>query len=397
MTSSTSTIDYRNTIFQYPTLTKIHGEPTAEAILKLIKELKANARSVYSDLVGGRHGHLFLVLTPEQFASISSTPFVRPEHPGSLNLPPHATQAVIRELKDIRNDKLRLFKEVNAVEATLIQQINTAIDGDYLQAIRNRISNTLEGPVYNIIKHLLTNYGKITAQMLANKEDELRQLTYDPNLPMDFLFSKIDDLSEFANQAGTPYTDIQRMQKAYLLIQRTARFNQHITEWNRLPPEQRNTWDLFKKFFRKAHQEYREVTNLTLRDFGENHSAYLVQEVVNAVTERVSESLESANAIRDTIPQMMHEIQQLKLRCSKSSLRMSLHHNRTSSLRILNSHLRNLPSPQPTKMCRPTKAAIQTVRSKIMYRTPTRDDVEKSLGNFIAGLMASLTIPAIVA
>jgi len=301
MTSSTSTIDYRNTIFQYPTLTKIHGEPTAEALLKLIKELKANAHSVYSDLGGGRHRHLFLVLTPEQFNNISSTPFVRPEHPGPLNLPDHATQALIRELKDIRNEKLRLFKEVNAVEATLIQQINTSIDGDFLQAIRNRISNTLEGPISNIIQHLLTNYGKITAQMLANKEDELRQLTYDPNLPMDFLFSKIDDLSEFASQAGAPYTDIQSMQKAYLLIQRTACFNQHITEWNRLPLEQRNTWFFFKQFFRRAHQEYREVTNLTLRDFGGNQNAYLVQEIVNAVTEKVSESLESANVISNTI------------------------------------------------------------------------------------------------
>jgi len=62
MTSSTSTIDYRNTLFQYPTLTKIHGEPTAEAILKSTKEIKANARSVYSDFGGGKHGHLFLVL-----------------------------------------------------------------------------------------------------------------------------------------------------------------------------------------------------------------------------------------------------------------------------------------------------------------------------------------------
>ena len=158
----------------------------------------------------------------------------------------------------------------------------------------------------------MTNYGKVTAQMLANKEDELRQLTYDPNLPMGFLFSKIDDFSELAKQAGTPFTNVQRMQKAYLLIQRTARFNQHITERNRLPLEQRNTWNLFKQFFRRAHQEYREVTNLTLRDFGENQNAYLVQEVVNAVTERVSESLESANAISNTIPQMMHEIQQLK-------------------------------------------------------------------------------------
>jgi len=60
MTSSTSTIDYRNTLVQYPTLTKIHGEPTAEAILNLTKEIKANARSVYSDLRGGKHGHFLI-------------------------------------------------------------------------------------------------------------------------------------------------------------------------------------------------------------------------------------------------------------------------------------------------------------------------------------------------
>ena len=87
------------------------------------------------------------ILNPEQFNNISSTPFVRPEHPGPLNFPDHATQALIRELKDMRNEKLRLFKEVNTVEATLIQQINTAIEPvnkcrptkAAMQTVRNKI------------------------------------------------------------------------------------------------------------------------------------------------------------------------------------------------------------------------------------------------------------------
>jgi len=112
----------------------------------------------------------------------------------------------------------------------LIQQINKSIDSEYLDAIRNRITSTLEGPISDIIEHLQTHYGKITAQMLAQKEDELGNLTYDPNQAMDFLFSKIDDLSDLANQAGTPYTDVQRIQKAYLIIQHSSRFNQHIIE-----------------------------------------------------------------------------------------------------------------------------------------------------------------------
>jgi len=249
MTFSSSTIYYRNSLFQYPILTKIHGEPTAKTILKLTKGIKANARSVYFDLGGGKHGHLFLVLTPEQFNKISNMPFVRPEHPGPFILPDNATQALIREHKDIRHEKLRLFKEENAVEAAFIEQINKSIDSEYLDAIRNRITNTLEGPITDIIEHLQTIYGKITAQMLAQKEDEFRNLTYSSNQPMDFLSSKINDLSDLANQAGTSYTDIQRMQKAYLIIQRSSRFNQHITEWNRLPLKERSTWKLFKNSF----------------------------------------------------------------------------------------------------------------------------------------------------
>jgi len=89
------------------------------------------------------------ILTPEQFNNISSTPFVRPERPGPLNLPDHATQVLIRELKDIRNEKLGLFKEVNTVEATLIQQINTAIEPvnkcrptkAAMQTVRNKIAH----------------------------------------------------------------------------------------------------------------------------------------------------------------------------------------------------------------------------------------------------------------
>ena len=81
MTSSSATIDYRNTFFQ-----DLHEEPTAEAIFKSTKEMKVNARSVYSDLGGGNYGQLFLDLTPERFNKISITPFLSREHPGPLIL-----------------------------------------------------------------------------------------------------------------------------------------------------------------------------------------------------------------------------------------------------------------------------------------------------------------------
>jgi hypothetical protein len=47
MTVSTG-INYRQTYFEYPELTKIHGKPSSESLFKLRNELKANAQSVYS-------------------------------------------------------------------------------------------------------------------------------------------------------------------------------------------------------------------------------------------------------------------------------------------------------------------------------------------------------------
>ena len=64
----TSTVNYRDTHFEQGNLTTIRGEPTFETVHKVWNEIKANARSMYSHLGCGTHGHLGLVLTAEQYA-----------------------------------------------------------------------------------------------------------------------------------------------------------------------------------------------------------------------------------------------------------------------------------------------------------------------------------------
>ena len=51
--SRPTNIDYVKTYFQTPVLTKIHGEPTFEALRVLFNELKANAGDVSTPLGGG--------------------------------------------------------------------------------------------------------------------------------------------------------------------------------------------------------------------------------------------------------------------------------------------------------------------------------------------------------
>jgi len=95
-------INYRDTFFEFPDLTKTHGEPPdSESLYKIRNELRANAKSVYSNLSDGAHSHLALVMTATQYALVSNMAFVRSVHPGTLLIPPATTGAaqaqVLRE------------------------------------------------------------------------------------------------------------------------------------------------------------------------------------------------------------------------------------------------------------------------------------------------------------
>ena len=80
---TTSRIDYATTYFPYSSPTPIQGEPTYKAIKRLKNELRANASSVDSDLGGGDHGYLGLILTNEECIRVCpGTPFVAPAYPG---------------------------------------------------------------------------------------------------------------------------------------------------------------------------------------------------------------------------------------------------------------------------------------------------------------------------
>ena len=76
---SLDSIDYASSYFKYKTPIPIRGVPTYNDLKQLKLELQANASSVETDLGGGNHGYLGLVLTDAEYASINGTiPFVLP-------------------------------------------------------------------------------------------------------------------------------------------------------------------------------------------------------------------------------------------------------------------------------------------------------------------------------
>ena len=128
-----STVDYIAAYFPYKTITKISEWPTYDTLKTLKKMIKAYASSVISDLGGGQHGHLGLVVPDVEYNRITDYTYTKPTHLGELKIkettPLH--KAII--MRELHIEKLNLFGETAAIKSAIKSQIVTAINPIYLR------------------------------------------------------------------------------------------------------------------------------------------------------------------------------------------------------------------------------------------------------------------------
>ena len=94
--TSTYSVNYQDSYFKHPFLTKIRGEPTYETLHHLKNELKSNASSVPTTLGSSNHGYLGMILTTAEYLRISPTEtFTQPPNLGFLVSNPVGTAAQI--------------------------------------------------------------------------------------------------------------------------------------------------------------------------------------------------------------------------------------------------------------------------------------------------------------
>jgi len=283
--TATTAINFRETYFIHPTLTKIQGEPTYHSLQLLSQELKANAASVPSNLGGGNYGYLGLLLSDAQFALLSNTPFVHPVHPGTLTIAPTLTGPQIAAAKQTYEDAVKIHRECIALERALIQQTVEAIDKEYLQATRNRQTGQYATHIRDLLQYLFSTYGNITPTDLDLKADQVKKLTYDITNPIDSIFNEIEELSEYAEAAETPYSPNQLIDIGYIIISKNMAFQQDVRAWLRRPKAD-HTWSNFKTHFRAAYKEIKRTQGPTTDSHGyANAIADLVLQKLQIPTE----------------------------------------------------------------------------------------------------------------
>ena len=146
-------INYRETFFRHPTLTKISGDPTHTSLAKLERECKANEKSVRSNLGRGGQGNLGLVSTATAYSRIApETPFT---HPSLPTLPTtFGTTAIINAACQAYDEQMTAFNDCNIIEWTIVQKINTALGNDVLADLIGDATGLLVGTIPDIMAKL---------------------------------------------------------------------------------------------------------------------------------------------------------------------------------------------------------------------------------------------------
>ena len=198
--------------------------------------------------------------------------------------------------KVAHDEALKRYYECQAVEQALRTQIIEAIDSEYLDVLRNIDTDMINESIPEIFQYLQENYGQVKEEQLVEKEDEVHQYIYDPQLSVDKVFSKITLFQDLCVITNNDHTDNQLVQMAYLIFNRTRAFVDALKKWNSKETSTK-TFATFKKHMREEHQALKQVGALTLQD-SSFYQANMVQhqDLQARIDEQVKSSLISALA-----------------------------------------------------------------------------------------------------
>jgi hypothetical protein len=256
--------------FPHSSLPKVTGEPTFEDLKVIRRLLNTNAMSVASYEGGGRHGHLGIIMTNEEYFAIAVDVFLVPANPGSSAVVVAGmTAAVIAETTRLHREATQVHRTYHNVDQAIKKLIIKSFDDTYLNALSDEIVGYANCTSLQLLTHLLTYYAMITPIELTQNYERINTL-YDPNQPIETLFQQIQDARAFAVAGGQPYGAAMIVNVAYTLVFNTGFFPDACCAWQSRAIAAK-TWAHFKIDFATAHCEFR-LTNQTAQQFG-FHSA----------------------------------------------------------------------------------------------------------------------------
>ena len=236
---------------------------------------------------------------------ISAIIYARPNHPGTLDIPPGTTNHEATRLHQAHTDAVRIYRETVELEKILINLTCNAMQETYYQERINPHTSTVTEPLSDFLTWLFTNYGDIDHDTIKEEEKRVSAITYDLQNPITDIFNPIQELEQLAIAGNRPYTQAQLVDLGVAIISNTHDFETALINWHSLPHQQQ-TWTAFKTAFTTARRFLRKVRGITMRSAG-FHQANLIAENLNIVREEVLTEVHNVqNVVADAMAYIPH-------------------------------------------------------------------------------------------
>ena len=251
--------------FPYSSISKVEGEPTYQSIKEVEKQLIKNASSYSTELGGGSHGYLGLILAPAKYQLVTGHEFEPHPNPGSIpTFPEHPTQPQIAQISNTHKVQLKLWREQNTLIKALKKQLTNAFDPKHLQEIEDTYTGYNNVSVQDILTYLYERYGEVTPDELETAEEALNN-PFDPHEPFGAYICKIEEAIDVAEAAHCPFTPQQIINKALKNIIKTQSLPEvAIREWRNKAATDK-TWANFKRHFSKEVKDFQKDQSLTAK------------------------------------------------------------------------------------------------------------------------------------
>jgi hypothetical protein len=277
--------------FPYSFLQKVTGEPTFEELKVIRRLLNTNAMSLASYEGGGRHGHLGIIMTNEEYFAVAVDVFPVPNNPKpSAAVVTGMTAAVIAETTRLHKEATQVYRTYHNVDQAIKKLIIESFDDTYLNALSDEIVGYANCTSLQLLTHLLTYYVMIAPTELTQNYERLNS-PYDPNQTIETLFQQIQDARAFAVAGGQPDGAAIIINVAYTSVFNMGLFPNACRAWQSRAIAGK-MWAQFKLDFATAHCEFR-LTNQTAHQSGfhsanmmiEQGSEETMKDIINAISQ----------------------------------------------------------------------------------------------------------------
>jgi hypothetical protein len=164
-----STPDELIAYFPHNSLQKVTGEPTFEDLKIIRRYLNTNAMNVSSYEGGGRHGHLHLIMTNDEYFALDMDIFTAAENPRATPVhPDNSTATRISEANRAHTEAIRIYHSFNKVDQAFKKLIIYVFEDQFLNALSDEVAGYANRTSLNLLTHILTYYAIIAPTELTD-------------------------------------------------------------------------------------------------------------------------------------------------------------------------------------------------------------------------------------